>query len=438
MPFQEIEAYQEAINPHDLLNEITEIIRRYIVLSEEQATATALLIANSWFINVMDIAPLTIINAPEKSCGKTQLLIVFGYMAYRPLETANATVPALFRAIALWRPTALIDEADTFFNKDNGELVGMVNAGYSSNGSVLRCEAVGDSYEPKTFPVYCAKVLAGIKLEKHLTEATMSRGIVINLKRKLSTELVHRLRHAPREDFNIIASKLARFAVDYSEQVKTAAKSITHSLPDKLSDREQDNWEGLLAIASCAGDDWYQKATRAALKMSSDNASLFSGISNSLLANIRDIFEAKECESIRTEDLITALCDDNELGWGTYNRGKPIVARQLNHNLSCYGVKSKQIRIGVIKIRGFEKSQFDEVFIRYLEEKEDEEKTISLTPPKLSGTCGTAYGDAAYSRYNKTNGTGTDSVYPVQKHCIDISANKSVPDSTGTEKKCTG
>ena len=163
----------------------------------------------------------------------------------------------------------MIDEADTFFTKDNGELAGLVNAGYSRNGFVLRSEAVGDSYEPKKFPVFSAKALAGIRLEKHLTETTLSRGIVINLKRRLQHEQVDRLRHAPRHTFAVISAKLARFAEDYADKVREIAKQITYQLPEQLSDREQDNWEGLLAIASSAGDEWYRAAVDAALTLSS-------------------------------------------------------------------------------------------------------------------------------------------------------------------------
>lgn len=362
LPFANVEPYPEPINPAHLLNEISDIILRFIVIDEHQAQAAALWVALTYFIDVVEIAPLAIINAPEKACGKTQCLTVMGRMVYRPLPASNASASPLFRAVELWNPTILIDEADTFF-RDNLELHGMVNAGYEKGGYVLRSEAVGDSFEPRMFSVYSAKALAGIKLEKHLPDATMSRGIVFNLRRKLPGETVSRLRHAEPDLFTGIASKLARFALDYSEQVRQARPL----LPEALSDREQDNWDGLLAIASCAGDEWLAKATAAALKLSESSNDKSVSAGNELLSDIQNVFETKRIDKISTTDLITALCEDEEAPWSTYNRGKPIVPRKLVKLLKAYEIEPKQIRLNSYdRMRGFELSQFTDAFMRYL------------------------------------------------------------------------
>lgn len=360
-PFAEVEPHADPIDPAQLLSEVADTIRQFIVLDTEQANAAALWIALTWFIDVVEVAPLAIINAPEKSCGKTQLLTVLGRMAYRPLPASNASASALFRAVELWKPTILIDEADTFF-RDNFELHGMVNAGYLRDGYVLRSEAVGDSFEPRMFSVFSAKALAGIALEKHLPDATMSRGIVFNLRRKLSHESVSRLRHADRGLFSSIAEKLARFALDYSQQVRQARPT----LPDVLSDRDQDNWDGLLAIASCAGDEWLARATKAALKLSGAGENKVS-VGNELLTDIQHVFESKRADKISTANLIDALRADEEAPWATYNHGKPITPRQVAKQLAAYGIASKNIRLGAYETpKGFELSQFSDAFVRYL------------------------------------------------------------------------
>ena len=361
LPFDEIEPHPGPIDPAQLLDEVSATIRQFIVLDDHQADAAALWAVLTHFIDVVEVAPLLIVNAPEKSCGKTQLLTVMGYMAYRPLPASNASASALFRAVELWKPTILIDEADTFF-RDNTELHGMVNAGYLRNGYVLRSEAVGDSFEPRTFSVFSAKALAGIALEKHLPDATMSRGIVINLRRKLPDESVSRLRHADRGLFSIIAEKMARFALDCSKQVRLARPV----LPNELSDRDQDNWDGLLAIASCAGDMWLARATKAALKLSGAGEKTVS-TGNELLADIQHVFERKRVDKINFADLTQALCDDEEAGWATYNRGKPITPRQVSKRLKEYGISSKPTRFGYDGVqKGFDADQFSDAFARYL------------------------------------------------------------------------
>ena len=366
LPFAIVEPYPEAIDPAQLFNDISNTIRKYIVLDPEQADAAALWIAQSWFIDYIEIAPLAIINAPEKACGKTQMLTVIGYMVKRALPASNASSSALFRAVEKWHPTMLIDEADTFF-KDNPELQGMVNAGYQRGGFVLRSEASGDSFEPRMFSVFSAKAIAGIALEKHLPDATMSRALVFNLRRKMQHESVSRLRHADRMAFGEITAKLARFAQDYAQQVKHARPI----LPESLSDRDQDNWEPLLAIAGCAGDAWFKRATNAALKLSNyGEKSVSTG--NQLLADIQEVFEHKRINRIRSAQLISDLIEDVEKPWATYNRGNPISTRQLAKLLLAYGISSKTVRFSPYDTpKGFELSQFKDAFARYLGQPEN-------------------------------------------------------------------
>jgi hypothetical protein len=175
LPFPEVEPHPTPVDPEFLLNEIAAAIRLFIVMEPEQVDAAALWVAFTWFIDEVDVAPLAVINAPEKACAKSLLLDVVGRMSARPLPVANATTAAVFRAVALWGPTMLIDEADTFI-RENKELKGIINAGHTrANAFVLR--TVGDQHEPKQFPVWSPKALAGISLEKHLPDSTMSRAI---------------------------------------------------------------------------------------------------------------------------------------------------------------------------------------------------------------------------------------------------------------------
>lgn len=360
MPFPEVESHLDPIDPALLLNEISITIMRFIVLNKEQADAAALWVAFTWFINVVEIAPLAIINAPEKACGKSQLLDLLGRMSARPLSAANSTSAFLFRAVEKWTPTILIDEADTFI-RQNDELKGLINAGYTrANAFVGR--VVGEKNEPTLFKVWGAKALAGIALEKHLPDATMSRAIVLELRRKLPSEKVSRLRDAEHGLFDGIASKLSRFSDDYSKQVRLARPT----LPDELNDRAQDNWQPLMAIAESAGPEWVKRATAAALTLSSaGDKSVSTG--NELLADIQHIFDKKNVEKISTVDLIEALCVDTECGWAAYNRGKPLNPRQLARLLATYGIQSKTVRIGKNNTpKGFDADQFKDAFARYL------------------------------------------------------------------------
>jgi hypothetical protein len=359
-PFIDVEPWAALVDPAQLLEEILAIIRRFIVLDREHAYATTLWVAFTWFIDVVKVAPLIIINAPERECGKSQLLTVLFKLSRKALTTANMRSATLFRIAEKWRPSIMVDEADTFIKTDE-EMSGLINAGHTRDSS-FAWRLVGDKHEPKRFNVWGAKALAGITLEKHLPDSTMSRGILIELRRKLPDEKVARLRHAEADLFDRLQSKLARFAEDYSEEVRQARPV----LPEVLGDRAQDNWEPLFAIAECAGPEWMKRATGAALKLSGDGGHKTISAGNELLADIQEIFQSRRISKISYADLIAALLDDSEKSWATYNWGKPITMRQVTKQLTPYGIRSKTIRFGYDTDKGFELSQFDDAFARYL------------------------------------------------------------------------
>jgi len=215
--------------------------------------------------------------------------------------------------------------------------------------------------------------MAGIALEKHLPDATLSRAVVFNMRRKLPGETVERLRHAEPDLFERLASKLARFADDY----RHAFRSARPALPDALDDRAQDNWEPLLSVAQCAGQEWLERAVDVALELSGKSKSSQS-TGSELLADIQHVFGKKKAERISTADLLTALTDDEEAAWATYNRGKPLTPRQLAKLLKGYGITSKTIRIGYETAKGYEKAHFQDAFARYL--------SASSPPPDLPVT----------------------------------------------------
>ena len=215
--FQTVEAWPEEINADELLLEIHKTMRRFIVCSNETAITATLWIAFTWFIDQVQVAPLAVITAPEKRCGKSQLLNLFSLLCYRALVASNIAPAAVYRIIEAHAPTLLIDEADSFM-RDNEELRGVINSGHTRQSAyVIRC--VGDDHEPRQFSTWGAKALSGIG---HLPETIMDRAVILELRRKLPSESVTRLRHADPEVFKRLASKLARFAADSAQTIKCA------------------------------------------------------------------------------------------------------------------------------------------------------------------------------------------------------------------------
>lgn len=361
LPFSEVTLWPAPVEPARLFDEIRDTLLRYVVMEPEQAVTVTLWIVMTWFVDEVDILPLLVFTAPEKECGKSEGLAIVAQMVARPMATSNSTASFVFRSITRWKPTLLIDEADTFIQK-NDEFKGLINAGHTrTNAYIGRTEAVGDGFEPVLLPVWCPKCFAGINMQNHFPAATMSRSHVINMRRKLPHEKVERRRYAPAELFETLSAKLARFADDYADQVRNARPV----LPEELGDRQQDNWEPLLAIAQCAGPEWLEYATQAALVMCKSDDSTEGG-SNELLADIQEVFQRKATFKITTVELIAALVDDEEKAWATYNRGRPLTPRQLAKQLAAYGIQPKTVRMAHGTPKGYDADQFADAFARYL------------------------------------------------------------------------
>ncbi|MBC8019456.1 MAG: DUF3631 domain-containing protein [Verrucomicrobia bacterium] len=345
---------KDPVDPVLLLNDIASIIKRFVICSDNVLFAVTLWIAMTWFSDVLQVAPLALVTAPEKRCGKSLLLSLIGRLSFRPLTASNITSAALFRVLEAWKPTLLLDEADTFM-KRNEELRGVINCGHTRDSAYI-IRIVGE--KPTRFGVWGPKAIAGIG---KLADTLMDRSIVMEVRRKLPNESTERLRYADPEIFESVVSKLARFANDNKERVRSSRPY----LPETLNDRAQDNWEPLLAIADIAGGEWPDRARHAALAISGGSSPIHS-IGTELLSDIQVIFSAKKIDRIFSKDLIKELCVDDERRWATFNRGRSISPRQVSSQIHEYGIVSRSIRIGPETAKGFFAVQFEEAFRRYL------------------------------------------------------------------------
>lgn len=134
MAFQAVEPWPYPVDGAELLNELASTIHRFIVCDGDVAIAVALWCVFTWLIDFVQVAPLLVITAPEKRCGKSQLLSLIGHLCRRPLIASNVTPAAMFRVIELCNPTLLIDEADSFL-KDNEALRGVIDSGHNRANS---------------------------------------------------------------------------------------------------------------------------------------------------------------------------------------------------------------------------------------------------------------------------------------------------------------
>ncbi|MGF6807424.1 hypothetical protein OKW30_002550 [Paraburkholderia sp. Clong3] len=376
--FEPVEPWHETVNGEAMLNELVTTVQRFIVCQLETAQAVALWITMSWLMHVVGIAPLAVITAPEKRCGKTQLLDLMSRLVFRPLASSNISPAALYRAIDAWSPTLLLDETDAAL-KGNEDLRGLLNSGHT-RPSAFALRTVGDDHQPKRFSTWGAKALAGIG---HLAPTLMDRAILLELRRKLPHERVEKLRHNEEEPFKRLRSQLARWTSDNAEAVRLARPTP----PESLHDRAADNWEPLMQIAAVAGGAWPAIAHNAALVLSdSDDATPSAGVE--LLTDIRAAFDRKLVATLPLADLLDELLADDEAPWSTWNRGRPMNARQLGKKLREFAIASRSVRFGNRVKKSLSLDQFAEAFQRYLTDvpsdgEEDPAASVVPTPSFL-------------------------------------------------------
>lgn len=358
--FSEIEPWDHPVVLSELLAELTFTLNRFLVFpSEHEARIASLWIIHTHCIEAFNISPILHINSPEKRCGKSTLLKVLQRLVKKPISVSNISAAAIYRAIEKWEPTLLIDEADTFM-KDNEEIRGVINSGHSRESAyVIRC--VGNDHEPTRFNTWCAKIIAGIG---SLADTIEDRSINVRLRRKLPHEKREQLHEVPIQLFNDSLRKCVRFAIDNIAILGHKNPTI----PSDLNDRAADNWRSLLSIAELAGSDWVTQAHDAAIYLNQLDQSHISPNAE-LLQDIKNVFESKKVDRLTTIGLLEALCEDNEAPWVTYNRGKPLSARQLANKLKEYDISSKTIRISSFETKkGYLLQDLKDAFNRYIPE----------------------------------------------------------------------
>lgn len=356
------EPWDEPVDGATLLKGLTAVYKRYVILPEEGYKAVALWVLHAYAHDAFMHSPLLAFTSPVHACGKTTALKVTNYLVPKPLMASNVSSAVVYRAVEAYRPTLLIDEADTFMDGNN-PLRGILNSGHAKESArVIRCD--GDSFQPKVFSTWTPKVVAKIG---SLPATLESRAIVVPLRRKLATEHVAQLRTKDLEALEVLRRKAVRWTDDVLEQLREAEPSM----PQGMDNRFSDNWRPLLAIADAAGGCWPEEARQSATALSApDQESSPEGLR--LLSDIRDVFDAYDVDKMSSDDLCARLSSLEEAPWGEYARGKGITQRTLATKLKPFGVGSTDVWVRGRTLKGYKRDDFFDPFRRYLPSQEQD------------------------------------------------------------------
>jgi Protein of unknown function (DUF3631) len=341
------------------LDDAVSFVRRFVVLTAEQLAAVALFIVHTHCYEAAETTPYISATSAEKRSGKTRLLEVLDLLVRSPLQTANISDAALFRAIEQRKPTLLFDEVDAIFKaREREDLRGMLNAGYRRGAVALRMGGQ-NMRELETFKVFCPKVFAGIG---ELPDTIRDRAIRIRLERRTRDEPIERFRRRDAgEQAEPIRQSIGSLAGHHSDTLSFARPH----LPEELDDRAQDVWEPLFAIADLAGADWPERARTAAISLSTGDGREDESLGAKLLSDIYDVFDANGTTRYPTVALIAELAKVEESPWGDWY-GKTISPQGLGRLLKPYRIKTMPVWVDGEKHRGYKHEQFEEAWRRVL------------------------------------------------------------------------
>ena len=364
----DVEPWPESVDGGSLLTEIVGVFNRYIITPQHAPEAAALWLLNTYVHDASYHSPMVLITSPEKRCGKSTMLSLLYAMSNDALLAANISPAAVYRVIEQWKPTLLIDEADTFL-KQNDDMAGVINSGHTKTTAfVMRCD--GDANEVKRFSTWCPKVIAGIGSQRDTLE---DRSICIPLRRKLEGEQVERLR-LDRGNFTDIKRKCRRWADDNYQTIHESDPTT----PKGLHDRAADNWTPLFAIADLC--NWREKAELAALILSGADES--ESIDTTLLKDIRDIFKEQSTDRLPSQRLCELLSAIDDRPWSEWSKGRAISTNKLAGRLKMFHIASGTIRLKDGSTpKGYYLKSFKDAFTRYIPISKRHNAT-SYSPPQ--------------------------------------------------------
>ena len=389
------EPWPHAVDGAELLGELRNKINSHVVLPRWAAETTALWVPHTFAFAYRDITTYIGIESPEFRCGKSTLITILSELTQRAVVASNVTAPSFFRVIAQIQPTLFIDEADTFMT-GNEELKGILNSSYfKKTAFVLRAvnlpsqnqnngaggqngqtSANGTAnYNPGIlrFSCWCPKLIARIGA---LPPTLADRCIVFRLQRKTAEEPCERLRKFNPGD---LKRKCLRFVLDHAEQIAAAEPEI----PKELNDRAADVWEPLFVIADLAGGPWPQLAREAAIGVGAA-----SGDSNPIAVLLFDVFvqfSFANTNRLFSSELVARLNAYAGRPWKDLLRGKPIDDRWLARQLSPYGIRPRNLRIGEAQAKGYCQEDMVDTVRRYVPKAEARALLDELKPAAEEG-----------------------------------------------------
>jgi putative DNA primase/helicase len=351
-----------------VLNESVKQTKRFVVAPDSHHDAKALWSAHTHLVYreelEVEYTPRLGIQSPKERCGKSTALKCVHLMSHNSRAAASLTASSVFRAIDAFKISIMIEEGDKVFKNAQPELYAVLNAGADKMlARVPRSEKTDDGkFAPREFSCFAPVAFTSIKkVERTLQD----RSIVLQMKRARKGERPEKLTIRTRGGLIDVGRKFLRWAIDLKELP-------TPDLPEDLFNRIEDRWFVLFQIAHLAGGDWPERCRKAAMAdFAREEADAADG-RRDLLADVWEVFRAKQRPMLFTKDILNALLNSSESPWETAHRGKPVDEYYLRAHLRDFlprdaeKIAPRKWQEGNVEARGFHQRHLEDAFARYL------------------------------------------------------------------------
>jgi hypothetical protein len=351
-----------------LLNQVDRLLRRYVWFpTVHHSRALALWVLHTWAFDPASATPYMALISPENAVRQDAR----ARGARADLPRAAARREHQCRRRLPGRREVDPHPADRRGGRllhgpqrAGGALRGILNAGNRRGGYVVRGTQEG---EPRRFAAFCPKALSGHQrqLAGHGRRPQHRAGDAAQEGRARMSRTSSPLRSRHDGATEDRPRQLGAGAADELAEWRRAER-----VPG-LTDRLQEGWDPLLAIADHAGGRGVgsrarpRRNSRARPRTSPTNPT-----GHQLLAALAQMFE-KEA-ALLSQDICNTLKRNEELPFGAMRRGDGMDPRMLASLLRPYNIRPQDVWVNRASKKGYNAEAFDDAWARYAPPGADE------------------------------------------------------------------
>ena len=345
-----------------LMRNLETFFLRYVVLPLKTALPLGLWTTATYLFENFDAFPYLAVSSPVPQCGETRLLEILEMVVSNPRRASNISEAALFRVIEKFKPTLMLDEAETLKGKSERAeyLRQILNAGNRRGAVASRCVGQGASLDVKDFSVFCPKVVSGIGT---FPPTIADRAICVPMQRRKKSDSIARLAvRAVKPEGELLRCQASAFAIQRQAEIGTAYERTALEF---LGDRDADSWAPLFAVLAVADPARMPELRVCAEFLTGAKAAdaADDSLSLRLLNDLRDVWPESEPYAF-SEMLKDRLRDIKDGPWGESEVN--LTERKLARMLKGFKMRSGTVRIGEETRKGYSREAFEAASAPYL------------------------------------------------------------------------